>query len=59
MVTIHMTSEQAVLLKDTLSAVINTFRRYPGMNIGSSEVHNLYGEDITELLSVHDSINIQ
>ena len=59
MVTIHMTSEQAVLLKNTLSALINTFRRYPGMNIGSSQVHNLYGEDITELRGIHDSINVQ
>jgi len=54
--TLILTGEQALALKSILHAVGKTWRRYPGMNIGSSQVHNLYGSDIDLCFKLSDDI---
>ena len=54
---ISVTKEEATVLKQVLHAVYKTFRRTPGMNIGSSQVHNLYPSDIQKLIAVHDRLS--
>ena len=57
--TIEFTPEEAQALKSTLHAVTHTWRRYPGMNIGSSQVHNLYWSDIETLMAIHDKFPVE
>lgn len=54
--TLRLTVEQAILLKEILNAVCKNFRRYPGMNIGSSQVHNLYNIEIDMCFKLSDEI---
>lgn len=57
--TINLTPEEAQTLKSTLHAVTHTWRRYPGMNTGSSQVHNLYWSDIETLMAIHDKFPVE
>lgn len=57
--TINLTPEEAQTLKRTLHAVTHTWRRYPGMNTGSSQVHNLYWSDIETLMAIHDKFPVE
>lgn len=57
--TINLTPEEEQALKSTLHAVTHTWRRYPGMNIGSSQVHNLYWSDIETLMAIHDKFPVE
>lgn len=57
--TINLTPEEAQALKSTLHAVTNTWRRYPGMNTGSSQVHNLYWSDIETLIAIYDKFPVE
>ena len=43
-------------MKQVLHAAFKTWRRYPGMNNGHSEIHNVYSEDIDELIKIHDEL---
>lgn len=43
-------------LKNVLHAAYKTFRRYPGMNTGKSEIHNLWYDDITTIINIHDRL---
>ena len=54
--TLMLTGEQASTLKEILYAVGKTFKRYPGMNYGGSQVHNLYSYDIDLCLKLSDEI---
>lgn len=56
---IELTTQEAQTLKSVLSAVSKTFLRYPGMNTGSSQVHNLYWSDIETLLGIHDKLPVE
>ena len=51
-----MNSEEAQLLKGTLHAVYKTWRRYPGMNNGKSEVYDLYPQDLDTIIKIHDRL---
>ena len=51
-----MNGEEAQLLKGTLHAVYKTWRRHRGLNIGKSEVHNLYSQDIDNIINIHDRL---
>lgn len=57
--TINLTPEEAKALKSTLHAVTHTWRRYTGMNIGSSQVHNLHWCDIEILMAIHDKFPVE
>lgn len=57
--TIELTTQEAKAVKSVLHAVTHTFRRYPGMNTGSSQVHNLYWSDIETLMAIHDKFPIE
>lgn len=57
MVQICVTEEEATVLKQVLHAVYKTYKRIPGMNIGSSQVHNLYLSDIQKLIVIHDKLS--
>ena len=57
--TINLTPEEAQALKSTLHAVTHTWRRYPGMNTGSSQVHNLYWSDIETLMEIYDKFPVE
>ena len=54
--TLTLTGEQALTLKSILHAVGKTWRRYPGMNTGSSQVHNLYASDLDLCFKLSDEI---
>lgn len=54
--TLELTELQAELLKNVLHAVYKTWRRSPGMNIGSSQVHNLYSQDLDTIIKIHDML---
>lgn len=56
---IELTTHEAQTLKSVLSAVSKTWRRYPGMNTGSSQVHNLYWSDIETVLRIHDKFPVE
>ena len=51
-----MNSQEAQLLKATLHAVYKTWRRYPGMNTGKSEVNDLYSQDLDTIINIHDRL---
>lgn len=51
-----MNGEEAQLLKGTLHAVYKTWRHYPGMNIGKSEVYDLYPQDLDTIINIHDRL---
>lgn len=51
-----MNGEEAQLLKGTLHAVYKTWRRYPGMNNGKSEVYDLYPQDLDTIIKIHDKL---
>ncbi len=53
---LSLTDEEATLLKGTLHAVYKTWRRHPGLNIGKSEVHNLYSQDIDSIINIHNRL---
>ena len=57
--TINLTPDEATAMKSCLHAVTHTWRRYPGMNIGSSQVHNLYWSDIETLMAIHDKFPVE
>ena len=56
---IELTPEEAQALKSTLHAVTHTWHRYPGMNTGSSQVHNLYLSDIEMLMAIYDKFPVE
>ncbi len=56
---IELTTQEAQTLKSVLHAVSNTWRRYPGMNTGSSQVHNLYWSDVETVLRIHDKFPVE
>ena len=51
-----LSDTERTTLKGTLHAVYKTWRRYPGMNNGKSEVHNLYSQDIDTIINIHDRL---
>ncbi len=55
-ITLKLTGEQARTLKSILHAIGKNFRRYPGMNIGGSQVHNLSASDIDLCFKMSDGI---
>lgn len=57
--TIELTPEEAEAMKSCLHAVTHTWRRYPGMNTGSSQVHNLYWSDIEMLMTIYDKFPVE
>lgn len=59
MVKINLTEDEATLLKQVLQAVTKTFRKQSGLNIGSSQVYNLYWSDIENLLIIHDKLPVE
>lgn len=56
---INLTPKEAKAMKSCLHAVTHTWRRYPGMNTGSSQVHNLYWSDIETLLAIYDKFPVE
>ena len=53
---LSLSDSEKTSLTGTLHAVYKTWRRYPGMNTGKSEIHNLYREDITNIINIHDRL---
>ena len=56
-VQIELRRTELELIANTLHAVGKTFKRYQGMNTGSSQVHNLNPEDIDVFFRLSDMIN--
>lgn len=57
--TIKLTPEEAKAMKSCLHAMTHSWRRYPGMNTGSSQVHNLYLSDIETLMTIYDKFPVE
>ncbi len=55
-ITLTLTKEEATRLKSILYAISTNFKRYRGMNIGSSEVHNLFRSDAKFCADIADKI---
>lgn len=55
-VQIELRREELKLIADTLHAVGRTFKRYNGMNTGSSQVHNVYSEDLDVYFRLSDMV---
>lgn len=55
-VQIELRREELDLIAHTLHAVGRTFKRYSGMNTGSSQVHNVYSEDIAVYFRFSDMV---
>lgn len=53
---LSLSDSERTSLKGVLHATYKTFRRYSGMNIGRSEIHNLYREDIDNIINIHDRL---
>ena len=53
---LQLTEQEAQTLKSVLHAVYKTWRRDPGMNIGSSHVYNLYSSDLDTIINIHDKL---
>lgn len=51
-----LSDEETTTLKGVLHAVYKTWRRYPGMNTGRSEVHDLYSQDLDTIIKIHDKL---
>jgi hypothetical protein len=57
--TIKLTPYEATAMKQCLHAVTHSWRQHPGMNTGSSQVHNLYWSDIETLMAIHDKFPVE
>lgn len=53
---LELSADEAQTLKSVLHAVYKTWRRDPGMNIGSSHVFNLYSQDLDAIINIHDRL---
>lgn len=53
---LHMSDEEAQLLKQVLHAAYKTWRPYPGLPYGHSEIHSMYPEHIDLIIKMHDAL---
>lgn len=54
--TLQLNEQEQQLLKNVLHALYKTFRREPGMNIGSCQCSNVYPDDLKTLIDLHERL---